>query len=203
MRPAAPAAALTSLQTCESSPSAPAREHGVEHELRQPPAGDLAGQHVLRAVPEHADDAGEDQEDRDGGQDGARAAWPRGRRRRPPRRRARSAASVGLLGREGLHHARRADRLGGEGGGVGQPVLRQAGALAHGAAGGHQRQHDDGDGEQHEGRERGLVTTIIATAPTNSTRLRSATEALAPKADLICVVSAVRRETISPDFTVS
>ncbi len=96
MRPAAPAAALTSLHTCESSPSAPAREHGVEHELRQAAAGDLAGQHVLRAVPEHGDDAGEDQEDGDGGQDGARQRGRRGRRRRPPPPRARSARACGF-----------------------------------------------------------------------------------------------------------
>ena len=43
----------------------------------------------------------------------------------------------------------------------------------------------------------------MAAAPMKRTKLRSATEALAPKADLIWVVSAVRRETISPDFTVS
>ncbi len=45
---------------------------------------------------------------------------------------------------------------------------------------------------------RGLVTTIMALAPTNSTRLRSATETEEPTAALICVVSAVSRETISP-----
>ena len=33
--------------------------------------------------------------------------------------------------------------------------------------------------------------------------LRSATEAVAPTADLICVVSAVSRDTISPDWVVS
>ena len=44
----------------------------------------------------------------------------------------------------------------------------------------------------------GLVTTISAMAPRKRKTLRSAIEALAPKADLICVVSAVSRETISP-----
>ena len=39
----------------------------------------------------------------------------------------------------------------------------------------------------------------MTTAPTKRTRLRSAIEALAPTADLICVVSAVSRETISPE----
>ena len=33
--------------------------------------------------------------------------------------------------------------------------------------------------------------------------LRSASEAVAPTADLICVVSADRRETISPDWAAS
>ena len=49
----------------------------------------------------------------------------------------------------------------------------------------------------------GLVTTIIADAPTNSTRLRSAIDTDAPTADLICVVSAVRRDTSSPLWAVS
>ena len=42
------------------------------------------------------------------------------------------------------------------------------------------------------------MITIIATAPKNSNRLRSRIEIEAPKADLIWVVSAVSRETISP-----
>ena len=41
---------------------------------------------------------------------------------------------------------------------------------------------------------RGLVTTIMAAPPTNSTRLRSAIDTEAPTADLIWVVSAVSRE---------
>ncbi len=45
---------------------------------------------------------------------------------------------------------------------------------------------------------RGLVTTIIAVAPTNRTRLRKAIESEAPTADLIWVVSAVSREISSP-----
>ncbi len=45
---------------------------------------------------------------------------------------------------------------------------------------------------------RGLVTTIMALAPTNSTRLRSAMETEVPTADLTCVVSAVSREITSP-----
>ena len=50
---------------------------------------------------------------------------------------------------------------------------------------------------------RGLVTTIMTAAPMKSTRLRSAIETEAPTADLICVVSAVSRETISPVCAVS
>ncbi|NJS15129.1 MAG: ABC transporter substrate-binding protein, partial [Sphingopyxis sp.] len=45
---------------------------------------------------------------------------------------------------------------------------------------------------------RGLVMIIITVAPAKSSRLRSAIEAEAPKADWILVVSADRRETISP-----
>ncbi len=49
----------------------------------------------------------------------------------------------------------------------------------------------------------GLVTTIIAIAPTNMKRLRSAIEADEPKVALSWVVSAERREAISPVFSVS
>ena len=45
---------------------------------------------------------------------------------------------------------------------------------------------------------RGLVITIMVVAPTNSTMLRSATDTDEPTADLIWVVSAVSRESISP-----
>ena len=49
----------------------------------------------------------------------------------------------------------------------------------------------------------GLVTTIMVAEPTNSTRLRSATDTEAPTADLIWVVSAVSREISSPVLAVS
>ena len=49
----------------------------------------------------------------------------------------------------------------------------------------------------------GLVTIIMPTAPRPITVLRRASEAVAPTADLICVVSAASRETISPDCAVS
>ena len=45
----------------------------------------------------------------------------------------------------------------------------------------------------------GEVTTIMMSAPMPSKVLRRAMEAVAPTADLICVVSAVRRDTISPE----
>ncbi len=45
---------------------------------------------------------------------------------------------------------------------------------------------------------RGLVITIIAAAPKNIIRLRSAIDTEAPTADLIWVVSAVSRDTSSP-----
>ena len=50
---------------------------------------------------------------------------------------------------------------------------------------------------------RGLVTTIMAAEPKNSTMLRSAIDIEAPTAALICVVSAVSRDTSSPDLAVS
>ena len=48
-----------------------------------------------------------------------------------------------------------------------------------------------------------LVTTIIAIAPTNMKILRSAIEAEEPKVALSWVVSADRREAISPVFSAS
>ena len=49
----------------------------------------------------------------------------------------------------------------------------------------------------------GLVHIISATAPISRTTLRRAMEMLAPKALLIWVVSAVRREVISPVLAAS
>ena len=45
----------------------------------------------------------------------------------------------------------------------------------------------------------GLVITIMAVAPMNSIKLRSAIDTDAPTAALICVVSAVSRDTSSPE----
>ena len=49
----------------------------------------------------------------------------------------------------------------------------------------------------------GLVTTIIVVAPTNRNRLRSASDAEEPNVALSCVVSAERREAMSPVFSAS
>jgi len=49
----------------------------------------------------------------------------------------------------------------------------------------------------------GLDATIMATVPISITTLRSAIEAVDEKADLIWVVSAVRRESTSPERCVS
>ena len=50
---------------------------------------------------------------------------------------------------------------------------------------------------------RGLVAISMASAPTNSTELRSPIETLEPTAFWITVVSVVRRDSTSPVFKVS
>src|SRR5262245_18871732 len=50
---------------------------------------------------------------------------------------------------------------------------------------------------------RGLVTTIMVAEPTNSTKLRTTVEIDTPTADLICVVSADRREINSRVISLS
>ena len=72
MRAAAPAAWLTSLQTCRELADRTRAEHGVKHELEQGAAGHAAVDHVAGAEPEHDDDAGKGQEQRRDG-DNARA----------------------------------------------------------------------------------------------------------------------------------
>ena len=154
MRAAAPAADDTSLHTSESCPSALAREHRVEHELRQRAAGHAPGQDVLRAKPQDADDAGEREEDGDDGEQRARA---RGAARRlvGVLHRAAEAPDGGGLRVERLHGPHRAEILRREGGGFRQRVLRAARTLAHRAARGDERQHDHGNGDQHEPRQLG------------------------------------------------
>ena len=72
-RSAAPEACATSPPDLRSEPSAPAAKHGVEHELAEPARRDLPAQHVLRADPQHDDDARGDEKDGDRGEYGARA----------------------------------------------------------------------------------------------------------------------------------
>ena len=50
---------------------------------------------------------------------------------------------------------------------------------------------------------RGLVTISMAAAPTNSSRLRSATDTVEPTTVWISVVSVVSRDRISPVFVTS
>ncbi len=49
----------------------------------------------------------------------------------------------------------------------------------------------------------GLVATIMARAPRNRMALRRNSDAVEPTAAFTCVVSAARRETISPESAVS
>ena len=105
---------------------------------------------------------------------------------------------------EGLQRAHRADQLGRIGGGVGERVLRGARAPPHRAAEADERQHDHRNGGEHEeARAAGSSPPSWPPEPRNSTRLRSATETEEPTARLICVVSAVSREIISPVLAVS
>ena len=97
MRSAAPAACAELAPDLARARRARRREHGVEHELaraRRPVM--RAGEHVLRAEPEHADDAREDEEDGDRRQHRAR------------HRVAHRAAREGVLGGRG--EARRRSR---------------------------------------------------------------------------------------------
>ena len=108
------------------------------------------------------------------------------------------------LAGEGLQRADRADQFGRVGRGIGERVLRGARAPAHRAARTRRAAaRSPGSRASTKSDRRGLVTTIMTDAPTNSTRLRSATDTEAPTALLICVVSAVSREMISPVRAVS
>ena len=104
---------------------------------------------------------------------------------------------------EGLHNPHRRQAFGRKSRRVGKRVLSMARTQPHLPAGREQRQDDHRDRRDHERASFGLVTTIIATAPRNMNRLRSAIEAVAPNAESTCVVSAESREAISPVFSVS
>ena len=60
-------------------------------------------------------------------------------------------AGGGGLGAKGLHHADGGEIFGGVGARLGERILRRAGPLADQAARGHQRQDDDGNGNEHGG----------------------------------------------------
>ncbi len=60
-------------------------------------------------------------------------------------------AAGGGLGAKGLHYPDGGEVFGGIGTRLGERILRRAGPFADQAAGGHQRQDDDGNGKQHSG----------------------------------------------------
>ena len=97
-----------------------------------------------------------------------------------------------------------ADGFTGKGHGFGEAVLRlPRGALRTFATEAHQRKDDEGNDGKDQTRSLGEVMNIIAPAPTHRMVLRSASDAVAPTVDLIWVVSAVSRETISPERVAS
>src|SRR6185437_15218164 len=71
MRPAAPAACETSFQTSDNCPSAPAPNTANSTNCDNAP-GHPVGDHLLRAEPEHDDDAAESEEQRGRGHERAR-----------------------------------------------------------------------------------------------------------------------------------
>jgi len=117
-------------------------EHGVEHELGEPPGAHTAGEHVLRADPQHDDHAREDEEDCDRGED-----CPRPDRMTRGEEGALNCGAEPALGQrlvgKGLQHAHRADQLGRIGRGIGERILGRARAPAHRPAEAVERQHDD------------------------------------------------------------
>ena len=127
-------------------------EHGEQNELRQRAAGHPVGDHLLRAQPKHDDDAAESEEERGGGDEGAGLGHG-------PRRLIGAKGGVAitagreLFGQERLHDAHRRQAFGREGGGLREPVLGAAGAFPHRTSGRIERQDDDGNRRQHEGRQ--------------------------------------------------
>ncbi len=127
-------------------------EHGEQHELRQRAPGHPVGDHLARAEPEHDDDAAESEKERGRGDERARLGHRAG---------GLVSAEGGVaiapgresLGQERLHDADRRQAFGCESGRFREPVLGAAGALAHRAPGRVEREHDDGNRRQHEGRQ--------------------------------------------------
>ena len=110
--------------------------------------------HVLRAEPQHDDDAREGEEDRRAGDEGARLAH-RPRRLIGAVGRVSVAAGAERFGDERLHDPHRRQALGCEGGRLREPVLGATGTLPDRAPRRIQRQHDERDRGEHEGREFG------------------------------------------------
>ena len=127
-------------------------EHGEQHELRQRASGHPVRDHLLRAEPEHDDHAAESEEQGGCGDEGARLGHG-------PRRLVSSEGGVAIaaggepLGQKRLHDAHRRQAFGREGGRVRESVLGAAGTLTHRAPGRVEREHDDGNGGEHESRQ--------------------------------------------------
>ena len=128
-------------------------EHGIEHELAEPAAGDLPTDHQPRSEPQDTDDARHDERDGNGREAGAgeqaRAGSVEGALgggREPAR-------DVRLLA-EGVHGAHGAQVLRGVGRGIRQTVLGRARQATHGSAVGQQRKDDHRDGRQPQGCQR-------------------------------------------------
>ena len=129
-----------------------AGENGVEHELAQAADGHAAVDDGGGAEPQHAGDAGDDEEHGERREHGARAHALLGGVEGDL-----DVATVlvggGPLVRERLHGARGGEVFGGVGGGLRQRILRAARQAAHRTPEGDERQHGERDGEQHQQRE--------------------------------------------------
>ena len=117
-------------------------QNRVEHELRQKTAGHAVREHIMRAEPKHRDNAREDQKydnDREGragqgGVAGGAIGFLDGGAK---------AAAGRWLGAKGLHDPDGREIFRGIGAGLRERILRRARPLAHQAAGGDKRQHDN------------------------------------------------------------
>ena len=127
-------------------------ENGIKNELRQLAAAHAPEQDIVGPKPQHADDAGKDEHDDDAGEDAAGG-------RRVARGRigfldgggeARGRRRLGIIG---LHGPDGAEAFGGIGCRLRQRVLGSAGAPLDGTARGDERQHDQRQHAQDEGRQ--------------------------------------------------
>ena len=118
--------------------------------MRQKPARHAPREHVPRAKPQHAHDTCEDKEYDGDREDRARQRGVAGGGIGFLDGGAKMAAG-GWLGAKCLHDAHGAEAFRGIGAGFGERILRGARALADQAAGGHERQNDNRNGNQHGG----------------------------------------------------